>query len=92
MGFISDIIIATDHFSGSLQGTASYAISASWAPTQEFVTGSVTSASYASTASYVFLEELALSSGYMSDAQAAAAGVPIGGIYRNGNFIQIRIS
>jgi hypothetical protein len=72
--------------------SASYAISASWAPNQEFVTGSVTSASYASTASYVFLEELALSSGYVNDAQAAAAGVPIGGIYRNGNFIQIRIS
>ena len=30
--------------------------------------------------------------GFASDADAAAAGIPIGGLYRNGNFILIRIA
>ncbi len=82
MGFISDILIATDHLSGSLIGTASYSQTASVAET----------AVSAQSASYLLLQDIALSDGYMSDAAAEAAGVPIGGIYRNGNFIQIRIS
>jgi hypothetical protein len=40
-------------FSGSLQGTASNAISSSFASTASYYGGSVTSASYAATASYV---------------------------------------
>lgn len=82
MGFISDILIATDHISGSLIGTASYSQTASVSE----------NAVNAQSASYLLLEDIALSTGYMSDAAAAAAGVPIGGIYRSGNFLQIRIS
>jgi hypothetical protein len=79
--------------------SSSFAVSASWA--QNFLTSSVTSASFAQTASfvntaltasYVMLSELASGTGYANDTDAAAAGVPVGGIYRNGNFIQIRLS
>lgn len=31
-------------------------------------------------------------SDYANDAAAALAGIPIGGVYRNGNVLQIRIS
>lgn len=41
---------------------------------------------------YVVLTEVSASLNYPDDAAAAAAGVPLGGLYRNGNFIQIRIT
>jgi hypothetical protein len=67
--------------------TASYALTA-------------TSASFASTASYlnpiqssyVILSQVSASLNYADDTAAAAGGVPLGGLYRNGNFILIRIS
>ena len=67
--------------------TASYALTA-------------TSASYAATASYlnpitnsyVVLTQVSQSLNYVDDTAAAAGGVPLGGIYRNGNFILIRLS
>ena len=67
--------------------TASYALTA-------------TSASYAATASYlnpitnsyVVLTQVSQSLNYVDDVAAAAGGVPLGGIYRNGNFILIRLS
>lgn len=67
--------------------TASYAVTA-------------TSASYAATASYlnpitnsyVVLTQVSQSLNYVDDVAAAAGGVPLGGIYRNGNFILIRLS
>jgi hypothetical protein len=76
--------------------TASYALtatSASYALT-------ATSASFASTASYlnpiqssyVILSQVSASLNYADDTAAAAGGVPLGGLYRNGNFILIRIS
>jgi hypothetical protein len=67
--------------------TASYAVTA-------------TSSSYAATASYlnpitnsyVVLTQVSQSLNYVDDVAAAAGGVPLGGIYRNGNFILIRLS
>jgi hypothetical protein len=67
--------------------TASYALTA-------------TSASYAATASYlnpivssyVVLTQVSQSLNFADDAAAAAGGIPLGGLYRNGNFILIRIS
>lgn len=41
---------------------------------------------------YVVLSEVSQSLNYANDNAAAAHGVPLGGLYRNGNFIQIRIS
>ena len=67
--------------------TASYALTA-------------TSASFASTASYlnpivssyVVLTQVSQSLNFVDDTAAAAGGIPLGGLYRNGNFILIRIS
>jgi hypothetical protein len=67
--------------------TASYAISASFAT-------NAASASYLNpiTNSYVVLTQVSQSLNYVDDVAAAAGGVPLGGIYRNGNFILIRLS
>jgi hypothetical protein len=46
-------VSSQDGFTGSLQGTATAAVSASYAATASVLLGSVTSASYAATASYV---------------------------------------
>jgi hypothetical protein len=58
-----------------------------------------TSASYALTSSYlnpvtsgyVVLTQVSQSLNYADDTAASAGGVPLGGLYRNGNFIAIRI-
>lgn len=60
-------------------------------------TGSINSkfsgtSSFALTASYLSLQDIANSAGYANDLAAAAAGIPIGGVYRNGNFLVIRVS
>ena len=61
--------------------TASYAVTA-------------TSASYLSpiTNSFVVLTQVSQSLNFANDAAAAAGGVPLGGLYRSGNFILIRLS
>jgi hypothetical protein len=41
---------------------------------------------------YVILNQVSSSLNFLDDAAAAAAGVPLGGLYRNGNFILIRIT
>jgi hypothetical protein len=98
-----DVNTAELHFAGATAGkavanfsgingapnatTASYALTA-------------TSASFASTASYlnpiqssyVILSQVSASLNFADDDAAAAGGVPLGGLYRNGNFILIRIS
>jgi hypothetical protein len=78
---------------GSLFGTASLAQTAS------FVLNAV-SASFATTASYlnpitngyIVLTQVSASLNFVDDTAAAAGGVPLGGLYRNGNFILVRIS
>ena len=41
---------------------------------------------------YVILNQVSSSLNFLDDTAAAAAGVPKGGLYRNGNFILIRIT
>jgi hypothetical protein len=41
---------------------------------------------------YVILSQVSQSLNFSDDVSAAAGGVPLGGLYRNGNFIAIRIS
>jgi len=62
---ITGSLIVTSGITGSLQGTASFATSASYALTAQTLLGSVTSASFASTASYVLQ---AVSSSFASTA------------------------
>ena len=89
-------------------GISQIAVSASFATTASFVTTAQTasyvlnavSASYAVTSSYlnpvtngyVVLTQVSASLNFVDDASAAAGGVPLGGLYRNGNFILVRIS
>jgi hypothetical protein len=40
---------------------------------------------------YVILQQVSQSLNFVDDTAAAAGGVPLGGLYRNGNFIVIRI-
>jgi hypothetical protein len=88
--------------------SASRATSAANADTASFVTTAQTasyvlnavSSSFATTASYlnpitnsyVVLTQVSASLNFVDDTAAAAGGVPLGGLYRNGNFILIRIS
>ena len=89
--------IAVANFSG-LNG-APNATSASYALTASYVLNAVSS-SYAATSSYlnpvtngyVVLTQVSASLNFVDDAAAAAGGVPLGGLYRNGNFILVRIS
>jgi hypothetical protein len=41
---------------------------------------------------YVVLSQVSSSLNFLDDTAAAAGGVPLGGLYRNGNFILIRIT
>jgi hypothetical protein len=76
---------AVAQFSG-ING-APNATSASYAVT-------ATSASYLSpiTNSFVVLTQVSQSLNFANDAAAATGGVPLGGLYRSGNFILIRLS
>jgi len=82
-------------FSGSFFGSGSQSVSASYALTASFVlplsqsfalSGSFTQAGYH------ILTTVSQSLNYVDDVAAAAGGVPLGGLYRNGNFILIRLS
>jgi hypothetical protein len=42
--------------------------------------------------SYVVLSQVSGSLDFLNDAAAATGGVPLGGLYRNGNFVMIRIT
>jgi hypothetical protein len=64
-----------------------------------FITGSLTvtgSAAFTGSLSqnngFVVLTQVSQSLNYADDTAAAAGGVPLGGLYRNGNFILIRLS
>jgi hypothetical protein len=96
---------ATNTISASYALNSTNAVSASWITGSNVVgtVASATSASFATTAvtasylnpivnSYIILSQVSQSLDFADDAAAAAGGVPLGGLYRNGNFILIRIS
>ena len=68
-------------YTGSV--TASYFLSASYAATVSYLNPI--------TDSYILLSQVSQSLDFADDTAAAAGGVPLGGLYRNGNFILIRI-
>jgi ABC-type uncharacterized transport system permease subunit len=91
---------SASYWSGSIinAATASYVETAQ---TASYVLNAVNavSASYALTSSYLnpiensylVLSQVSQSLNFQDDTEAAAGGVPLGGLYRNGNFILIRI-
>jgi hypothetical protein len=100
--YIDGLITSASY--SSFAETASYLSgtieSASYALTASYISGSSETSSYALTASYVqqaqsasyYLMENWATNNFVDDAAAAAAGVPLGGIYRTGNIIVVRIS
>lgn len=61
-----------------------------------WITGKNLNGSYAMTnitaSNYLILPHVSSSLNFVNDAAAAAGGVPLGGIYRNGNALQIRLA
>jgi hypothetical protein len=51
----------------------------------------VSGSSHTIQSGYVILQQVSQSLNFVDDTAAAAGGVPLGGLYRNGNFIVIRI-
>jgi hypothetical protein len=104
LGYINALSF-TGSFTGSLSGSALNATSASYALSSSYsLSGSFAqnarSSSYAVTSSYAdnFLvkntltaQTLSQSLNYANDAAAASGGVPLGGLYRSGSFILIRL-
>ena len=56
------------------------------------VTGSYAMSGSFTQVGYKILTTVSQSLNYADDTAAAAGGVPLGGLYRNGNFILIRLS
>jgi hypothetical protein len=77
--FTNTGIITAQGFSGSFTGS----ISGSNITSTGFI---------ASSSGYIILSQISASLNFIDDVAAAAAGVPLGGLYRNGNFVLIRIS
>jgi hypothetical protein len=65
-----------------------------WIPTNDLVGAdgtSGTSGTSANLSGYVVLTQVSQSLNFINDTDAGNGGVPLGGLYRNGNIIQIRI-
>lgn len=99
------VIVGSGSLESLPSTTPPLAISASYALTASFVnnlnqnvtiTGSLnisgSSTSIVANNGYVVLTQVSRSLNFTDDTAAAAGGVPLGGLYRNGNFIVIRLS
>lgn len=89
-----DLLVRSGSFwTNSKNLTGSYTISGS------LTTNSVSASLYGTsswsnnslTASYAILTNVSMSLNFVNDTAAAAGGVPLGGLYRNGNAVLIRI-
>jgi len=100
---VTGSVTATTGFTGSLLGTASFATtatSASFATTATSASfasnvGTLTNLTVTDTGSFngfVVLSQVSASLDFADDTAAAAGGVPLGGLYRSGNFILIRLT
>ena len=88
----STTIIGNSTYNGDTIVTGSNTVSGSLS-----VTGGATFSNTGSNTAtiengYVILTEVSQSLNFADDAAAAAGGIPLGGLYRNGNFVQIRVS
>ena len=78
----------THHFTGSI----SLSGSAQLRGQVDFVNQNIGGTAIDVRNGFVILSQVSSSLNYANDNAAALNGVPVGGLYRNGNFIQIRIS
>ena len=86
--------ISSSYAGYTLQVANSAPYSASWVAIPNVTVTNAVTASYLNpiTNSYVILSQVSSSLNFVDDTAAAAGGVPLGGLYRNGNFILIRLS
>jgi hypothetical protein len=94
------------YWSGSIQNatSASFATSASWAPDTTFpfsgsarITGSLTITGSVAISGSLTMQDVIVApylsiANYSGDAEAAAAGIPLWGIYRTGNMLVVRMT
>lgn len=59
---------------------------------KHYITGSIYQTGSFIQNGFVILSQVSMSLNFADDTAAAAGGVPLGGLYRNGNFVVIRIS
>lgn len=78
----------THHFTGSILLSGSAQLKGQ----VDFVNQSIGGTAINVRNGFVVLQHVSQSLNYANDNAAALNGVPLGGLYRNGNFIQIRIS
>jgi hypothetical protein len=78
----------THHFTGSILLSGSAQLRGQ----VDFVNQSIDGTAINVRNGFVVLQHVSQSLNYANDNAAALNGVPLGGLYRNGNFIQIRIS
>jgi hypothetical protein len=86
--------ISSSYAGYTLQVASSAPYSASWVAVPNVTVTNAVTASYLNpiTNSFIILSQVSSSLNFVDDTAAAAGGVPLGGLYRNGNFILIRLS
>jgi hypothetical protein len=86
--------ISSSYAGYTLQVASSAPYSASWVAVPNVTVTNAVTASYLNpiTNSFIVLSQVSSSLNFVDDTAAAAGGVPLGGLYRNGNFILIRLS
>mgnify|MGYP000079216469 CR=1 FL=1 len=83
----------TGMVSGSSQLTSSYDTRYTLTDSNNTFSGETTFTNKIThTNGFIVLSEVSQSLNFVDDTAAAAGGVPLGGLYRNGNFIAIRIT
>ena len=78
----------THHFTGSILLSGSAQLRGE----VNFVNQSINGTAVNVTNGFVVLSHVSQSLGFANDNAAALGGVPLGGLYRNGNFVHIRIT
>jgi hypothetical protein len=85
--------ISSSYAGYTLQVASSAPYSASWVAIPNVTVTNAVTASYLNPIenSFIILSQVSASLNFVDDTAAAAGGVPLGGLYRSGNFILIRL-
>ena len=86
-----DLLVKSgSYWTNSKNLTGSYTLSGSFTTNDGITCTSLTSSNQL-ISSYLILSQVSSSLNFSNDASASVGGVPLGGLYRNGNVIQIRL-
>jgi len=89
---LGDLTSTSHYVTGSLNISGSVGINGNNVTTGSLTLTNTGSTTFTVEDGYVILTEVSESLNFADDTAAAAGGIPLGGLYRNGNFIQIRTS